>query len=182
MSLFKILKDATNNAFALSKVVLGTVIDGAINGIAVFGFRDSSGNATMPQLSAAGQVPITFDIGTTIRDSAKLVGASQTKNTETEVLTLDLTLEKLYSKPVAQVDCFRASLFRFVYVDDYGVADTEKEIGYALVDAGNVHKKIFLDIDEFSTVGKTGVQKLVVFHTPLDKESDAYVSAAVNEI
>ena len=182
MSLFKILMDAANEAFALSKVVLGTVIDGTINGLAAFGFRDSDGNATMPQLDSLGNIPVTFDIGTTLRNSDKLLEAGQTKNVEAEVVSVVLTADKIYSKPIAQVSNFRASLFRLVHIDDSGGTPVETEIGYSLVDAGNNNGTMNLVIDEFNTTGGTGVILLSVLHTPLDKVSDAYASVAVNEI
>ena len=182
MSLFKILGDVVaNTAHALSRVITGQTIDAGLNGILAFVFRISDGNATTVQLNPDGTVPTAQDSGSTIRDSQVLAEGSQTKDVEAEVLALDLVLEKVYTKQNAMVSCFRASLFRMVYVDDYGVENVEQQLGYALVDAGNINEKIKLAIDEFDTIGGTGVQKLVIYHTPLDKESDALVSASVNE-
>lgn len=180
--LVKILKDNNNEPLALDQLLEGETFDNTVSTAGVMAFKDSSGNAIAPQLNPEGALPVTFDAGTTKRNSAKLVKASQTKDIEAEVVAVDLVADKTYNKLSAQVSCFRASFFRVCYVDDYGVTDTITELGYALVDAGNVTQKISLEIDEFSTAGGTGVQKLVVFHTPLDQTSDAYASASCNEI
>lgn len=181
-SLFKILMDASNDAFALSKVVVGTVINGTINGIAAFAFKDSSGNAAMPQLNAEGAVLVSFDAGTTIRNSAVLLSGSQTLNTETMVAEIDLTVAKKYNKINAQVGCARYSEFRLAYVDDAGGTPAETDLGYAVVDAGSLNENIQLAIDELDTTGGTGDQKLRLYHKPFDKVSKAYGSVSANEI
>lgn len=181
MSLFKILKDASNNALALSKLALGDAVNGTIDGIAAYSFIDSSGNAIMPQLDSLGRIAVTFDAGTPKRETGLLAAGSQTKDVRTQVIEIDLVVAKTYVCPNAQVDCFRASLFEMVYVDDAGGTPVETVLGYALVGAGNVKADIELTKDEFSTVGGTGDQKLRIYHTPLDKESDAYASMVAVE-
>lgn len=180
--LVKILKDNSNVAHSLDQLLEGEVFDNTVSTMGAFVFKDVNGNAVAPQLNPEGAVVVSFDAGTTIRNSGKLLAGAQTKDVEAEVVTIDLTADKTYDKISAMVSNFRQSLFRMVYIDDYGVTDTETELGFALLDAGNINEKIALTIDEFSTAGGTGVQKLVIYHTPLDKENDAYASVSVNEI
>lgn len=185
MQIVNVLKDAANNVFALTKVVVGLALDGTVNGLAAFVFKDKDGNAVFPQLNNEGAIVVSQDAGTTKRVSGKLLAAAQTKDVESQVIEIDLALEKSYTKMSAKVNNFRAAIFRMVYVDDAGVSDTETDLGYGMTEAGQVSDFIKLDIDTFSTVGGTGVQKLRLYATPLDTkdpDSDIYASMSCNEI
>ena len=57
--LFKILKDASDAAFAISKIVKGDNIDSAsLNGLLAYAFRDSNDLATTVKLGSDGTVPV----------------------------------------------------------------------------------------------------------------------------
>lgn len=86
--LFKVLQDvATEAAASIAKIVAGDSTAGK-NGLLAFGFKDSSGNAVLPQLSATGAIPVTsedtgteFHVGSlshlmTAKNSFELVGDS----------------------------------------------------------------------------------------------------------
>lgn len=180
-ALFKILKDNNNDAIALDQLTEGEVFDSSVSAIGAFVFKDKDGNAVAPQLNPEGAVVVSFDAGTTIRNSAKLAKASQTKDAEEVVAEISLTASKTYNKFSAMVSCFRASLFRFVAIADANGTPVETELGYALIDAGNINENIELIVNEY-TAGATGDQVMRVLHTPLDQTSDAYASLSANEI
>jgi hypothetical protein len=57
--LFKTLQNVTTKkAEALARILLGDTV-AAKNGLLAFGFRDSAGNATLPQLTSDGRLAVT---------------------------------------------------------------------------------------------------------------------------
>lgn len=185
-ALFKILMDAAGDAFALSKVVLGTLIDGTINGLAVFGFRDSNGNATMPQLNSEGALPVAFDAGTTIVIPAKIETQvnmeSAGENTRVMLGSIALVPDRDYTAPSFDASAFRGMLFELVMVQDVGGADTEELILAGYADAGQYNAKGSLLKDKFSTDATVNTKELRLYATMKDNKAggDVYGKASVN--
>jgi len=185
MQIVNTLITAAGVVYAKTRVIIGLTIDASVNGILAFVFQDKDGNAVVPQLNNEGAVVVSFDAGTTKRNSGRYLFASQTKDQEDPILEIDLTLEKEYTKMSAKVDCFRACFFRIARVDNHGVTPVETDLGYGSTEAGKVTDLITLGVDSFSTVGGTGVQKLILYATPFDTkdpDSDISASMSVNEI
>lgn len=59
--LFKVLQDSVTEAAAsISKITAGLATAGK-NGLLAFAFKDSSGNAVLPTLTATGKVPVSLE-------------------------------------------------------------------------------------------------------------------------
>lgn len=186
-SIFKILLDAAGDAFALSKVIIGQAINGTINGIAAFAFRDSSGQATMPQLNSEGAVVVSTDAGTTIAAPAGTKTASQMETAgvgvRVEITKLALNVGKTYTKLSANVTATRWTKFEVVKIEDVGGTPVEEILGYAVIDAGQTNFKIGLDADKFNTDGTTNTKELYLYASHLDnKASDVFGKVSCNEI
>ena len=185
-SLFKILMDAAGDAFALSKVVLGTVINGTINGIAVFGFRDSSGNATMPQLNSEGSLAVTFDAGTTVVIPAKMETKAnmETAGQGTRVLlgSTPLVVDRTYTCPSFDGSAFREMLFELVMVQDVGGTPAETLILAGYAGAGDYNVKAGISKDIFATDANVDTKELRLYATMLEAKAggDVYGKASVN--
>lgn len=184
-SIFKVLLDLTGDAFALSKVVLGQAITGALNGLLAFGFRDSSGNATMPQLNDEGALPVTLDAGTTIVIQA-------TKKTQSEMETagqgvrvefgrVSLQADRTYTCPSMFCSATRWTLFELVKIEDVGGTPVEELIGFATLEAGQTNIEFKLEKDKFSTDATVNTKDLVMYATHRDgKASDTWMKASCN--
>jgi len=186
-SLFKILMDATGKAFALTKVIIGQTIDGTVNGLAAFAFRDSAGKATMPQLNSEGAIAVAFDAGTTIVAPATKIAQATLETAgigvRVEVTKLVLTDTTNYSKLSANVTAFRAMLFEIVKIEDVGGTPTEEMLGFAYLEAGQTNFKIGLDLDKFNTDGTANTKELYLYATHLDnKASDVYGKMSCNQV
>lgn len=182
-SLFKILQNvSTEISEALAKINQGDAINGTKNGLLAFAFRDSSGNAITPQLNPEGALLVTHDAGTTLRARGSVLKASLTKDVESLIATVPLTLEKVYNKPSLIYSCFRDIKFRVVLVDDAGGTPVLTTIYEGILGAAEIYEDVALKHDTFSTVGGTGTQELRLYATPLDVTSDIFAQASVNEI
>ena len=185
-SIFKVLLDLSGDAFALSKVVLGQAITGALNGLLAFGFRDSSGNATMPQLNDEGALPVTLDAGTTLVIPAmkKTQTEMETAGQNTRVLfgTLGLLENRTYNCPSMFCSATRWTLFELVKVEDAGGAgETEEMVGFAILEAGQTSIQFSLSKDKFTTNATVDTKELRMYATHKDnKASDTYMKASCN--
>jgi len=181
--LFKILKDATDVAHALSKIVKGDNIDSAsLNGILAYVFRDSNDLATTVKLSSDGAIPVTTDPGEPDGAAFTQLSGAQTKGVETAVGEFTLALNKKYNNFFAVVNSSRLFTWRLVHVDDAGVTDTITPIGYAYTGEGMMQGKIESPNRIIDTTGGTGVQKLILYATPIDNVSDVQANVEYNEI
>lgn len=178
-SIFKILLDATGDAFALSKVVAGTAITGLINGLAVFGFRDSNGNAIMPQLNSEGALPVTFDAGTTIVIPAKLETQANMESAGQGVRvmlgSIPLIPERDYTSPSFDGSALREMLFELVMVEDVGGTPTETLILAGHAGAGQYVVKGGLKTDTFSTDATVNTKELRLYATMLESKAGGKV-------
>lgn len=123
-SLFRIMKDQAGNLIGLTGIASGESVGSKVAAL-VAGFRDSSGNAVLPQLNAAGQLPVTFDGGDCKNASGSLAGT----DTITEITGAEITLTEgaYYNKMEVTVSSMTESCFEVVYISDEG------EIGEAEV-------------------------------------------------
>lgn len=185
-SIFKLLLDAAGDAFALSKVVLGTVINGTINGIASFGFRDSNGNATMPQLNSEGALPVTFDAGTTIVIPAKIETQANMESAGQGVRVMlgsvALVPDRIYTAPSLEGSAFREMLFELVMVEDVGGTPVETLIGASYAGAGQYSVKAGLLKDQFATDANVNTKELRLYATMKETKAggDVYGKASCN--
>ena len=183
-----LIDETTESSAALSKIVEGSDVDnidgssGAAKGSLAFSFKDSSGNAVLPQLNEEGAQVVTFDAGTTKRTRGKVDSGSQTKDARSQIAEIILTLEKNYTGLSCSGTATRLTLFEIVQIDDFGGTPTETILGDFICSSGQYNYKFELKQDIFSTVGNTGVQKVVVYGTPLDKVSDFFAAMSINEI
>lgn len=178
--LYANLVDEDGVSHALRKILEGDVA-AAKEGQLAFAFKDSSGKAVLPMLNDEGAIVVSQDFGTTIRRRGELLSGSQVIDSESLVVEIDLAANELYSKMSAILTGSRHSYFRIAYVDDANGTPSETTLGDAIISSGHYNFKWNLEVDVFSTVGGTGDQKLRVYATPLDKESNLYASISVNQ-
>ena len=150
------------------------------NGLIGFSFKDSNGNVVLPTLTPDGAIVISSDPGTTIRGRGENVTGDKT----TKMVLVDLTIDadKKFSKLSAQGSCFRDTEFEIVLIDDSAGAATETILDQFLTGPGQFTTKSALEVDEFSTVGFTGVVKLQLRAINLNRESKTMGSMSINEI
>ena len=184
-SIFKMLLDTTNDvAHAITKINIGQAINGAVNGMAVFGFRDSSGNATMPQLNDEGAMAVVFDAGTLItiphgkKTKAEMESAGQgVRVTLGEVALIE---GRTYTCPDTKLSAARETLFELVMVEDIGGSPIETIIDATELQAGT---SAFTGSskDKFMTDANVDTKKLFLYATMLEnKGSDVYGKASAN--
>jgi len=158
-SIFRSLLDASGEAFALAKMLIGdspTAKEGAIG----FAFRDASGNVTLPQLTADGKLAVdTEALGGACRNAK---GEHAGSTSLVDVTGAEITITGAFSanKIMADVSCFRDSLFQLVYVDDADGTPVETVIAEALVGAGQFSYKMGGDCLIQDVSGGTGTQKI----------------------
>lgn len=134
-------------------------------GLTSFGFRDSSGNLVLPQLTATGKIAV--DTGSSTGTCKKAFAKNATGSlTEVVLATIPLTVSKIYAEIATQVSCTRTSVFRLVH-NDNGV---ENELAVQVVGAGQFSHDFYQPCLEF-TAGATGTQELKIFGINLDKIS-----------
>lgn len=178
--LFKILVDSLGDSFALTKRIVGDVMDNTVNAMAVFIGKDPDGNASFAKFNSEGSLVVSSDPGARVNGApiVHLAGA-QTKNQEDEAGVVDLEVSKTYKVDCENVQIIgtRDGLWRLAWVSDYGVTDVETTIGYGFTGSGESNENICPSVKEFTTTG-TGDQKLVMFFTPLDSVSDVYANVS----
>lgn len=160
---FPVLENGSAQGAALSQSQSGDAAAGK-KGLTAFGFRDSSGNLVLPQLSVDGRLPVTQEAaGTCLKAFGKNAAGSLT---EVTIATIALTASEVYSGIAAMVSSTRTSIFRLVHNDD----GAEVELGVMIVGAGQFTADFYQPCLEF-TAGATGTQELKVLGINLDKAS-----------
>ena len=179
--LFMILTDAAGNAFALTKVLLGDALDVTTQAMAVFAFKDKDGNAAWPQLNAEGAVVVTNDPGVPSGVVLTHLAAAQTTDQEDLAGELLLDPDKDYGKTECQIIGTRDSLWRLELVTEEGAGgEAITNLGHGFTGPGESSEKLCVAIKNFSTL--TAPNKLRLYMTPLDKESDAYANLSTNKL
>lgn len=102
---------------------------------------------------------------------------SQTLNVETQVGSIVLDNSKKYGNIECQVINFREALWRLAREDD----GTYIDLGFATSGAGREDTKLNPSVKDFIT-GATGTQRLIIYMTPLDVESDSYVNLSASKL
>lgn len=134
-------------------------------GVTSFGFRDSSGNLILPQLTASGKLPV--DTGASAGTCKSAFGKNATGSlTEVVVATITLVNSKVYSQIASTVSCTRTAVYRLVH-NNNGV---ETELAVQIVGAGQFSHDFLQDCLQF-TAGGTGTQELKIYGINLDKVS-----------
>jgi len=173
--IFGTLEDLTTNSGAnLAKRVEGNASSG-INGSIGFAFKDSSGNVILPQLTGAGQVPVSLS-APGVKKHVRGEDAAGSATVVT-VATLALTATKVYADLNFIVSCRRAALFQIIWND----AGAETVLADAIVDAGQYSFHAFMN-DVMFTAGATGTQQLLVKANNLDGASKVSALRATVDI
>ena len=109
--IFNTLDDGAGAGEALRKVQIGDTV-ASKNGLIAIGFQDASGNATLPSLNGAGQLPVTLGSSGTPRRGAGSA-TPVALNTDFDVLVVALpTLSKLHTLQYARADSFKPGVYR----------------------------------------------------------------------
>jgi len=146
--------------------------------MSAFAFKDKDGNFIHPQLNNENVLPVSLDSGTTKRARNKVNGNAAM----TLIVELDLLLEKVYTKISAIMSSTRTSIYEIRMVDDADGVPIETVIGDAVTGSGQFTFNWSHDVDEVSTVGNTGTQKIRVYGMNNSAISDLRASVSVNEI
>lgn len=141
-----------------------------------FAFKDSDGDVILPQLDAAGQLPIAINPGTAIRSIGELAAGSLTL---AAVTNADITLatSKKYNHVAMVCSCRRDSLVQLIQSD----ATVETVIGEVILGAGQYSFMFALPQDTILS-GSTGVQKLLVKGMNFDKLSSLRATISCMEM
>ena len=168
---FPILEDASNVGAVPTKSQSGDSASGKI-GMTAFGFRDSSGNLILPQLTAAGKISVDTGASSGTCKSAYGTNAGSLTNVNLGVITL----LKGYSGVEASFSCSRAALAEVVWNDN----GAETILGWIMTGPGQFTARFDVDCLIF-TSGATGTQQLILRALNLDKASNLYGTIAVLE-
>lgn len=130
-----------------------------------FSFKDSSGNVVLPQLTAAGALPVdTEGVNTNCLDAHGEDAAGSASLVD--IATITLVASKEAMNIGFQGSCLRAALFQVIQIDDA----TENVVTEFIVGPGQ-----YTHSDELSclkiTAGATGTQELVLRAKNFDKLS-----------
>lgn len=161
--LFKVLQNGSGTAEAIDKVESGDA-PGTKNGLLAFGFRDSSGNVVLPQLTAGGAVIV--DSGASAGTMVHARGENAGSLTTVTIATITLSVTEVYNKIESVGSCLRETLFQIIHNDD----GAEEIMGEFLVGAGQF--SFHWESQSMSvTAGATGTQQLLLKAKNIDKVS-----------
>lgn len=171
---FPILEDSSNVGAVLSKSQAGDVASGKV-GLTAFGFRDSSGNLILPQLTASGRIAV--DAGTAASGTCKSAyGTNAGSLSNVTLATITLTASKVVSDIEAQISCSRAALAEIVWNDN----GAETILGWIMTGPGQFTAHLDINCLTF-TSGATGTQQILLKAKNLDKAASLYGTVAVLE-
>lgn len=168
---FPSLEDvSTAEGKALAVVQEGDAVT-AKNGSLAFGFKDSTGNAVAPQLSAAGKLPVVgpltdtelraspvpVTMGNVTGNGKKARGSVAGNAALTTVASLTLAASKIYENLDFIVSCTRDALFQVILSDNA----VETIIAEAIVGSGQMSFQGKLQEAEIAS-GATGTQLLLI--------------------
>lgn len=158
---FRTLLDGSNVGQALKKMVIGDSPTSA-NGAIGFAFRDSSGNVTMPQLTADGKLPVDTEASGGTCRHGKGEHAGSTSIVDVTSATVTISGGVAANKIHAICSCLHASLFQVVYVDDADAVPVETILAEGIAGPGQFTIDIGTDCLSQDVSGGTGAQKIKV--------------------
>lgn len=171
---FPVLEDANGEGVALREIQEG---DSAAlkSGSLGFSFKDASGNAVLPTLTANGSIPTSSGAAAT-----PLLARGQNAGSvgvDVDIAVLTLTANEKYEEIRANVSCFRESIFQIVQVDDA----TTTVLDEILVGPGQYTFSV--DLKEYLiTAGASGTQELKVIGQNLQKSSTMRARISASEL
>ncbi|MCP3684545.1 MAG: hypothetical protein GY861_17910 [bacterium] len=130
------------------------------NHAGVLAYKDSGGNDVKPQLSAAGQVPVTFASGTPASGSASVTMAAL--STEQDVVSVAVAVNDVVEANMAMGSAFQPMLWVLYHNDD----STLNELARFVTGPGDFSHSTALSNINF-TAGASGTQELVLRATQL---------------
>lgn len=181
-ALFRIMKAATGGALSgLTGLVNGEAIGTKVAAL-VTAFKDSSGNATFPQLNAAGQLPVTFDSGDCLHASGSLAGTATI--TEITGATITLTEGEYYRNVTVTVSAMTESCFELVYITDEGEAgEAETVLWRGQVGPGQYTVCCHHACIEFqAATGTTGAERLFIRGANANTDEAAELQATLSAL
>jgi hypothetical protein len=170
---FPILEDSSNVGAVPSKSQAGDSAGSKV-GITSFGFRDSSGNLILPQLTASGKLPV--DTGASAGTCKSDYDTNAGSLTNVTLGSITLTASKLISAVEASLSCSRAALAEVVW-DNNG---SETILGWIMTGPGQFTAHFDIECLTF-TSGGTGTQSLILRAKNLDKAASLYGTLACLE-
>jgi hypothetical protein len=173
---FPILQDASGAGIVADQMQSGFSPVGK-NGVLVFGFRDSSGNVVLPQLTSDGKLPVSSSTPGTQKDARDEVVGGDTSTSGVDVATITLTADKKYVDLQMLVSCSRSALFQAIWSDD----GSETVLGDIILGPGQYTFGPYLTNVEF-TAGSTGTQELILRARNLNAASTLRGTIAILEL
>lgn len=159
---------AVDGSGNMQNIPYRSVGDADSDGVPGFSFRDSSGNLVRPQLSATGQVPVSFQSGTP--DSASAVATIAALSTEQDVVSITVAANDVVEANMAMGSAFQPMLW-VLYHDDNSSLN---ELARFVTGPGDFSHLANLANITF-TAGASGTQRLVLRATQLrGKLTDAH--------
>lgn len=178
--LFSILDDGTGAGDAPDGRIEGEAA-AAQEGLIGFSFKDSSGNVILPALNAAGQLPVSLEASEICIDGSST--ALGILNTAVDVVTLTLSLTKVYRALELTASASFLTLWTVVAIDDVGGTPVETEKWRGMTGPGQFALPVKLHCAEFDTTGGTGVQNLVLRGTQrVGAATDLHGYLGINEL
>ena len=181
--LFNILRETDDSGLAPDKAIDATTAVAALKGLIGFAFKDSSGNAILPQLTSEGKLPVDTE---EVSGSCKLANGELAAGSATlaEVTGAKITgaLSKRYKKIEATVSCRHPALFQIVYTDDVGGSPIETIVEECIVGPGQYSFKMGLYCNEIDTTGGTGTQEFMVRAKNFNKQSSLRATLTMLEV
>ena len=165
---FTIIEDDLEEGQALLSRQDGVTSAADGNHVGVLAFKDSSGDDVKPQLSAAGEVPVTLVSGTPASNSD--VATIAVINTEQDVATITLAVNDVVTANMAMGSAFQPMVWVLYHNDNA----TLNELARFVTGAGDFSHLANLSNINF-TAGAAGTQELVLRATQLrGKLTDAH--------
>lgn len=169
---FPVLVDASGAGVSGAAVASGDAAGSKVGNIA-FGFRDNTGAVVLPQLDAAGKLPVTLSAaGTTKRARGENAGSGA----PVAIATITLVALASYADISIICSCRRDSLFQLIH-NNNGVETILLDI---VTGPGQFTVAQEFDQLEFAA-GATGVQQLIVRGNNFESAATLRATVAVLE-
>jgi hypothetical protein len=172
---FPILSDVSGYGVPVDQMQQGWSPTGK-NGLIGFSFKDSSGNVVLPQLNAAGQLPVVTE-GAGVPIHSRGTDADGDKDSFTSVVTLSLQAGYKYSDIGFIVSSRREAHWEIIHSDD----GAETILADIVTGPGQFSATAQLNDLKF-TAGATGTQELLIKAKNYEVASAMYAYVEAKEI